>query len=67
MQHNSEKKRAQAETEWRLSDVKPGLEVDVLRTMKIDKDTLRAWVRGTVLGVGMPGSEDDEVQIDWDK
>ena len=59
-QHHSDKKRALLESEWRLSEVKPGLVVDVVRTTKVDKEVLKCWVRGTVLGVGMPGSEDDE-------
>jgi hypothetical protein len=66
--NTTEKKRVEGEREWRLSEVKPGIKVDVIRQVKVDKEYLRCWQRGTVLAVGLPESpNEEEDQIEWDK
>jgi hypothetical protein len=66
--NGTERKRVDREREWRLSEVKPGIKVDVQHSVKIDKEYLRCWVRGTILAVGLPESANgDDEQIEWDK
>lgn len=56
----TDRQRAFREKEWRLTEVKPGLQVDVIQSTKVDKENLRAWTRGTVVGVGFPSNDDQE-------
>ena len=50
-------RRVQAESGWRLAELKVGDQVDAVKATRVRDATIRAWSRGTVVFKGIPGDD----------